>query len=190
MTRRIPRPVRRADRKLTTAWRNRRGPRVPVAVMRYLQREWARRHDAVTGRWGAALRTAWQSLIRRARRGVASALDTVGLGQFVTNVPPPTPATREEWELEITATAAATEGAGIANQVMSGFVDMVQWFARGVGAHYYIWTTRRDAAVRQLHQQLEGTRQSWDDPPVAGSGGWRGHPGEPAGCRCTPFPTI
>jgi SPP1 gp7 family putative phage head morphogenesis protein len=189
---RNPREVRRVDRQPTTATRRRRGPQVPHNVMAFLIQEWERHHDALTSGlgWRGALRTAWRQLQRQARRGVASALGAVGLGGFVGQVAPPPVRDRDDWELDITAGAAATGVRAIANGVMEAFVGMVEWFARGVGAHDYIWTSQNDDRVRTLHRLLNGTRQSWDDPPVCGTHGFRGAPGEPAGCRCTPFPVL
>ena len=48
----------------------------------------------------------------------------------------------------------------------------------------YIWRTQEDEKVRDLHQELEGKRFNMDDPPVSGTSGFRGNPGEPANCRC------
>jgi hypothetical protein len=189
---RTPRPVRRVERTPSTATRRRRGPQVPHNVMAFLIQEWEQHHDALTsgGGWRGALRTAWRQLQRQARRGVASALASVGLGGFVGQVAPPPVRDRDDWELDITAAAAATGVRAIANGVMEAFVGMVRWFARGVGAHGYVWTTTGDNRVRPLHVELNGTRQSWEDPPVCGTMGWRGHPGSAAGCRCLAFPVL
>lgn len=53
----------------------------------------------------------------------------------------------------------------------------------GVGANQYRWSTSGDQRVRPTHRALDGTLQSWDDPPdIPGEG--RLHPGEPIRCRC------
>ena len=194
---RTARHVRRIDRTPGKPTRRRRGPRAPRATIRAL----VAAHNA-TGRLAlAVLRAAWRSLIRQARRGVAAALAPFALAPFVDQVAPPPVALRAEWELEM---AAATSAAGdvttdavgravarvIGDLVMGAFTSMVRWFARGVGAHFYVWTDSSDRKVRPLHRELNGTRHSWDNPPVSGSLGWRGHPGEPAGCRCVPTPTL
>ena len=46
----------------------------------------------------------------------------------------------------------------------------------GLGIDEYIWRTSRDERVRESHRRLEGTTQSWDDPPDVG-GGRNEHPG-------------
>ena len=48
----------------------------------------------------------------------------------------------------------------------------------------YIWRTQEDDKVRDLHNELEGKQFSFDDPPISGTSGFRGNPGEPANCRC------
>jgi SPP1 gp7 family putative phage head morphogenesis protein len=59
---------------------------------------------------------------------------------------------------------------------------------QALGIADYIWRTSRDERVRATHIRLEGTRQSWDNPPVVGSR--RLHPGEDFRCRCTAEPII
>ena len=58
-----------------------------------------------------------------------------------------------------------------------------------LGIGQYIWRTSRDERVRTTHARLEGTLQSWDDPPPVG-GGRHLHPGEDFNCRCTAEPAI
>lgn len=48
----------------------------------------------------------------------------------------------------------------------------------------YIWRTQEDEKVRDLHRDLEGKTFNRDNPPVSGTSGFRGNPGEPANCRC------
>jgi SPP1 gp7 family putative phage head morphogenesis protein len=48
----------------------------------------------------------------------------------------------------------------------------------------YIWRTQQDDKVRDLHRELEGKTFNMDDPPVSGTSGFKGNPGEPANCRC------
>ena len=58
--------------------------------------------------------------------------------------------------------------------------------ALGIGE--YIWRTSRDELVRETHRKLEGTVQSWDDPPTVGVR--QVHPGQDYNCRCTADPKI
>ena len=64
-----------------------------------------------------------------------------------------------------------------------------------LGIDKYIWSTSKDERVRgnpegiypnadPSHFELEGTVQSWDDPPEPG------HPGEDYQCRCVAIPYI
>ena len=53
-----------------------------------------------------------------------------------------------------------------------------------LGVTKYIWRTSQDERVRDSHRELEGTTQSWDDPPSVG------HPGEDINCRCTAEPVL
>lgn len=55
---------------------------------------------------------------------------------------------------------------------------------KNLGVSKYIWRTSLDERVRDSHRELEGTTQSWDDPPSVG------HPGEDYNCRCTAEPVL
>lgn len=69
---------------------------------------------------------------------------------------------------------------------------------RGAGVEGYFWSTSKDIRVRGLpggknphghHHQLEGTRQSWNEPPVVDlRTGRREHPGKDYQCRCVAIP--
>lgn len=60
-----------------------------------------------------------------------------------------------------------------------------------LGATGYVWKTMRDDRVRPGHRQLEGTNQTWDNPPVTNPAtGARNNPGEDINCRCVPLPII
>jgi SPP1 gp7 family putative phage head morphogenesis protein len=59
---------------------------------------------------------------------------------------------------------------------------------KALGVEEYIWRTSLDERVRHSHAQLEGTRQSYDDPPRVGARNV--HPGEDYNCRCTAEPVI
>lgn len=53
----------------------------------------------------------------------------------------------------------------------------------------YVWTTSLDERVREDHAKLDGTVQSWDDPPIVDTRtGRRGHPGFDFQCRCSAVP--
>jgi len=67
---------------------------------------------------------------------------------------------------------------------------IVQARAKHVGSTQYVWHTVRDQYVRQTHRELEGTVQSWDDPPIAEAQGQRHHPGEFPNCRCFAEPIV
>jgi SPP1 gp7 family putative phage head morphogenesis protein len=59
------------------------------------------------------------------------------------------------------------------------------------GIRRYVWTTSDDERVRPDHAELDGTIQSWDDPPVIDRRtGRRGHPGDDFQCRCNADPIL
>jgi SPP1 gp7 family putative phage head morphogenesis protein len=58
------------------------------------------------------------------------------------------------------------------------------------GISQYKWSTSLDERVRPMHADLEGTTQSWDDPPVTNEQGEENHPGEDYQCRCIPIPIL
>lgn len=77
----------------------------------------------------------------------------------------------------------------IARDQMLKFNASVQQVAqRSAGATEYIWSTSGDERVRPEHAALDGTRQSWDDPPLVD--GERLNPGEAVQCRCGAVPVI
>lgn len=53
-----------------------------------------------------------------------------------------------------------------------------------LGIKRYVWETSDDERVRDSHEVLDGTTQTWDNPPEVG------HPGEDFQCRCTARPII
>lgn len=59
-----------------------------------------------------------------------------------------------------------------------------------IGVKGYTWRTSNDERVRETHQELEGTAQSWDDPPEINDEGDVGHPGEDFQCRCRAEPDL
>jgi uncharacterized protein with gpF-like domain len=91
------------------------------------------------------------------------------------------------------ATAATTAGArqALDEAILAAFAHYVRAYAEAAGADAYIWTSRHDDLVRDLHVELDGTEHTWDNPPLAGEPDFFGHPGEAAGpCRCSAFPVI
>lgn len=58
------------------------------------------------------------------------------------------------------------------------------------GISKYIWSTSGDDRVRPMHDDLDGSEQSWDDPPVTNDDGDTNHPGEDYQCRCVAIPVI
>jgi SPP1 gp7 family putative phage head morphogenesis protein len=56
------------------------------------------------------------------------------------------------------------------------------------GVSQYVWSTSKDERVRPEHAELEGTTQSWDDPPLIN--GEALNPGEDFQCRCVAIPVI
>jgi SPP1 gp7 family putative phage head morphogenesis protein len=57
------------------------------------------------------------------------------------------------------------------------------------GISQYVWSTSGDGRVREGHAELDGTTQSWDDPPDTGEGELN-HPGEDYQCRCIAIPIM
>lgn len=53
------------------------------------------------------------------------------------------------------------------------------------GVDSYVWSTSRDARVREEHAELEGQTFSWSAPPEIGY-----HPSEDYQCRCVALPVI
>lgn len=59
---------------------------------------------------------------------------------------------------------------------------------QALGVSSYIWRTMRDNRVRETHEDREGERFDWDDPPDEEE--IDGHPGEPINCRCYAEPIL
>lgn len=75
------------------------------------------------------------------------------------------------------------------DQVLKANADLSRERQRAVGIEEYIWSTSNDERVRSEHEELDGTRQRWDTPPVF-EDGTSGHPGEPILCRCVAIPVL
>lgn len=67
--------------------------------------------------------------------------------------------------------------------------ELAQLRQQSIGVKQYIWRTSGDDRVRETHEDLEGTTQSWDNAPDVG-GGRRAHPGEDFQCRCYAEPIL
>jgi len=67
-----------------------------------------------------------------------------------------------------------------------------------MGCSKYVWKSKHDERVRECHRELDGTIQSWNNPPLMWymtlSGkrytGRACHPGEDYGCRCVAIPVF
>lgn len=61
--------------------------------------------------------------------------------------------------------------------------------SKSLGITHYIWRTAGDDRVRQSHAELDGTVQSFDNPPTVGDEG-QFNAGEVFNCRCYCEPQI
>jgi len=59
-----------------------------------------------------------------------------------------------------------------------------------VGIVEYEWVTAGDSDVRETHEDLDGTIQRWDTPPVVSDDGRQEHPGGDYQCRCVALAII
>lgn len=76
------------------------------------------------------------------------------------------------------------------DQVLKLNADMAQARQVAAGITEYTWSASGDERVRELHADLDGTRQSWDDPPVTSEDGETNHPGQDYQCRCVAIPVL
>jgi SPP1 gp7 family putative phage head morphogenesis protein len=59
------------------------------------------------------------------------------------------------------------------------------------GVTEYVWLAVKDARTRDDHAALDGTRHSWQLPPVVDeASGRRAHPGQDISCRCQAIPVV
>jgi len=61
---------------------------------------------------------------------------------------------------------------------------------QAAGVTEYIWTSSGDERVRESHADLDGTQQTWANPPVTNDAGDTNNPGLDYECRCTAYPVI
>jgi SPP1 gp7 family putative phage head morphogenesis protein len=76
------------------------------------------------------------------------------------------------------------------DQTLKLNADLAQTAQTSAGVTHYRWSTSGDGTVRDMHDELEGTEHSWDDPPVTDKYGNRNHPGEDYQCRCVAVPIL
>ena len=67
--------------------------------------------------------------------------------------------------------------------------DLSQAQQQDAGVKEYIWSTSGDERVRERHEELDGKRFSWNDPPEVAPGR-HCHPGQDYQCRCVSLPVF
>lgn len=69
--------------------------------------------------------------------------------------------------------------------------DICEQVLKSVGVEYYEW---RHSGIskepRIIHLELNGSTQSWNDPPISNPQGGRHHPAEEIGCNCYAVPML
>jgi SPP1 gp7 family putative phage head morphogenesis protein len=76
------------------------------------------------------------------------------------------------------------------DQVLKLNGQLAQVRQQNAGITEYVWSTSGDERVREFHQDLDGTTQRWDSPPVVSEDGRTGHPGDDYQCRCVAVPIL
>jgi SPP1 gp7 family putative phage head morphogenesis protein len=76
------------------------------------------------------------------------------------------------------------------DQVLKLNADMAQARQAAAGITEYVWSASADERVRDMHLSLDGSRQSWDDPPATNEAGDTNHPGQDYQCRCVAIPVL
>ena len=77
------------------------------------------------------------------------------------------------------------------DQILKLNAQISQARMSAVGVSEYTWSTSKDERVREGHRELEGTKHSWDDPPITNEKrGERNHPGMDYQCRCVAVPVL
>lgn len=75
------------------------------------------------------------------------------------------------------------------NETNIALAEVKRAMYQAMGFDKFVWQTRADALVRDLHQHLNGTVWRYDDPPVIDERtGQKGLPGETYNCRCVALP--
>ena len=75
-------------------------------------------------------------------------------------------------------------------EVAKAASSLVQARALHIGSTHYQWMTVQDIYVRKAHRELNGSTQSWSNPPIAEENGDRHHPGNFPNCRCWANPIL
>lgn len=69
--------------------------------------------------------------------------------------------------------------------------DVARITLQGAGFNNYIWRhTSLSKVPREMHLELDGTLQDWNNPPIASVNGERAHPMELPNCNCMAVPVI
>lgn len=76
------------------------------------------------------------------------------------------------------------------DQILKANADLTRVRHIEAGVTSYVWSTSRDERVRPMHEDLDGTVQRWDDPPVTNERGDTNAPGEDYQCRCVAVPIL
>jgi SPP1 gp7 family putative phage head morphogenesis protein len=77
------------------------------------------------------------------------------------------------------------------DQILKANADLSRTRMQRVGVTRYRWSTSRDVRVRADHAALEGTMQTFSDPPVVDQRtGRRANPGVDFQCRCVAIPVF
>jgi len=98
----------------------------------------------------------------------------------------------DEAAQEILKTSSVTQSRAVLiarTEIAKTNAAFIQARSQSIGSSFYIWRTVGDAQVRSSHEHLNGTRQSFSNPPFIPGEGNHG-PGEIWNCRCTAEPII
>ncbi len=80
------------------------------------------------------------------------------------------------------------------DQTLKLAAQLTQVRSQEAGIKGYTWRVsggpRGDGRVRPIHLELEGSHQTWDNPPETNEDGDQNHPGEDYQCRCTAEPDV
>ena len=89
----------------------------------------------------------------------------------------------EEWSDDPARAAAALQiTEDVLARRLAGRINVERQQALGVDR--YVWRSRDDAFVRDLHPDHDDKTFFWDEPPEGG------HPGEAGNCRCFAEPFV
>lgn len=122
---------------------------------------------------------------RRVRDLETRAVRTVRAGA----IEPRTVVARVSERVEIATGGALAEGQSVGSSLAGALEEVRQ---REVGIGKYKWriinSPTGDEKVRPEHRALDGSLQSWTDPPVTDRYGNKNHPGQAPNCRCRAEP--